>query len=51
MIYLRLFLLIKLMIKSLLLHAINNFKNLTSKKKKLYVTKFYVFKLKTNLLV
>ncbi len=39
------------MIKSLLLHVINNFKDLTSKKKKLYVIKFYVFRLKTDLLV
>ena len=37
------------MIERLLLHAINNFKDLVKKKKKLYVTKFYIFRLEINL--
>ncbi len=49
--YLRLLLSLELIIKSLLLHAISNFKDLASKKKKLNVIKFYVFRLKTDLLV
>ena len=42
---------IKSMIKRLLLHVINNFKNLVLKKKKLYVTEFYIFRLETDLLM
>jgi len=40
---------IESMIERLLLHAISNFKDLASKKKKLYVTEFYVFRLETDL--
>jgi len=39
------------MVERLLLHAISNFKDLVSKKKKLYVTEFYVFRLETDLLM
>jgi len=39
------------MVERLLLHAISNFKNLASKKKKLYVTESYVFRLEAGLLV
>jgi hypothetical protein len=39
------------MIKRLLLYAINIFKNLVLKKKQLYVTEFYVFRLKIDLLM
>ena len=42
---------IESMIERLLLHAISNFKDLVLKKKKLYVTEFYVFRLETDLLV
>ncbi len=49
--YLIVFFKIELIIERLLLYAISNFKDLVSKKKQLYVTEFYVFKLKTDLLV
>jgi len=39
------------MVERLLLHAISNFKDLVKKKKKLYVTEFYVFRLEADLLV
>jgi hypothetical protein len=39
------------MVERLLLHAISNFKDLALKKKKLYVTEFYVFRLEAGLLV
>jgi len=39
------------MIERLLLHAISNLKDLAPKKKQLYVTGFYVFRLETDLLV
>ncbi len=39
------------MVERLLLHAISNFKDLASKKKKLYVTESYVFRLEAGLLV
>jgi len=39
------------MIERLLLYAISNFKDLVKKKKKLYMTEFYVFRLETDLLV
>ncbi len=42
---------IESMIERLLLHAISNFKDLVSKKKQLYVTKFYVFRSETDLLM
>ena len=42
---------IESMVERLLLHAISNFKDLVKKKKKLYVTEFYVFRLETDLLV
>ena len=38
------------MIERLLLHAISNFKDLVKKKKKLYVTEFYVFRLDVTIL-
>ncbi len=39
------------MVERLLLHAISNFKDLASKKKQLYVTESYVFRLGADLLV
>jgi len=42
---------IESMVERLLLHAISNFKDLALKKKKLYVTEFYVFRLEAGLLV
>ncbi len=39
------------MVERLLLHAISNFKDLASKKKKLYVTESYVFRLGADLFV
>jgi len=42
---------IESMIERLLLHAISNFKDLVKKKKKLYVTEFYVFRLEADLLM
>jgi len=39
------------MVERLLLHAISNFKDLAKKKKKLYVTESYVFRLGAGLLV
>jgi hypothetical protein len=42
---------IESMIERLLLHAISNFKDLVKKKKKLYVTESYVFRLGTDLLM
>ena len=39
------------MVERLLLHAISNFKDLVLKKKKLYVTEFYVFRLEADLFV
>ncbi len=49
--YLEALLWIKSMIERLLLYAISTFKDLALKKKKLYVSKFYVFRLETDLLV
>ncbi len=40
---------IKSIIERLLLHVINNFKDLVKKKKRLYVIKFYIFKSETDL--
>ncbi len=51
MTYQRVLLRIESTIERLLLHAINIFKDLASKKKQLYVTEFYVFRLETDLLV
>jgi len=42
---------IESMAEGLLLYAISTFKDLASKKKKLYVPEFYVFRLETDLLV
>ena len=39
---------IESMVERLLLHAISIFKDLASKKKQLYVTEFYVFRLETD---
>ncbi len=39
------------MVKRLLLYAISIFKDLAPKKKQLYVTVFYVFRLEADLLV
>ncbi len=39
------------MVERLLLHAISNFKDLAPKKKQLYVTGSYVFRLEAGLLV
>jgi len=39
---------IESMVERLLLHAINNFKDLVKKKKKLYVSEFYVFRLECH---
>ncbi len=39
------------MIERLLLYAISIFKDLAPKKKQLYVTEFYVFRLEADLLV
>ncbi len=49
--YLEALLWIKSMIERLLLYTISTFKDLALKKKKLYVSKFYVFRLETDLLV
>jgi len=51
MTYQRVLLRIESMIERLLLHAISIFKDLASKKKQLYVTEFYVFRLEADLLV
>ncbi len=42
---------IESMIKRLLLHAIINFKDLVQKKKKLYMSEFYIFKSEADLLM
>jgi len=42
---------IESMVERLLLYAISIFKDLASKKKQLYVTEFYVFRLGADLLV
>ncbi len=39
------------MIEKLLLYAISSFKDLVLKKKQLYVTEFYVFKLEADFLM
>ncbi len=49
--YLGVLLWIELTIERLLLHAVSIFKDLASKKKQLYVTESYVFRLKAGLLV
>ncbi len=51
MTYQRVLLRIGSMIERLLLYAISIFKDLASKKKQLYVTEFYVFRLETDLLM
>jgi hypothetical protein len=49
--YQRVLLRIESMIERLLLHAISIFKDLAPKKKQLYVTESYVFRLEADLLV
>jgi len=51
MTYQKVLLRIKSMIKRLLLYAISIFKDLALKKKSLYVTEFYIFRLETDLLM
>ncbi len=49
--YLGVLLWIELTVERLLLHAISIFKDLAPKKKQLYVTESYVFRLEAGLLV